>query len=33
MRKKRATSFSSGEGMQDIISPELDDENFHALNS
>jgi len=33
MRKKRATSFSSGEGMRDIISPELDDENFHALNS
>jgi hypothetical protein len=33
MRKKRTKSFSSGEGVRDIISPELDDDHFRALNS
>jgi len=33
MKTKRSTSFSSGEGGRDIISPELDDENFRALSS
>jgi hypothetical protein len=33
MKSKRSTSFSSGEGERDIVSPELDDENFRALSS
>jgi hypothetical protein len=33
MKTKRSTSFSSGEGRRDVISPELDDENFRVLSS
>ena len=33
MKSKRSTSFSSGEGERDIVSPVLDDENFRALSS